>query len=461
MQNRREFLIGASASATVLALGCRTSVPPFGASCADGGWKAAFRMAGFDPDAPGSSVFVITSDIHAQQIRAGYPKGRDFDINLAKHVAFWNAMEPKPAFLAALGDFSNLNGHFGDRPPVEKVKARAEVQFGTINKVLTDGLRKDVRRVYVVGNHDTYPGEDNCSTWREYFPDQPTYCAFDACGIRFLKWDGGVDGMIDDAQRKWIIDECAKCPKEKQIVVLVHQPGIGIGATGIERGIGRTAKAALADRPGVTWMLCGHEHRNRFSAWDLRDGGTLAMATHTMDMYGWWAYGVRGGRIVARIFWDESAQAFSPGEMPDDVKSGGEIPVAWQGRSDVVWHTFVGSPEEKSCRVKFENTGDNCGWLFYVGTTIYKFPKGRVAPNATRYAILGRCPGERKTKEPAKCHMSSDGESWTEAVRGASADGEYEFAIPPPLVGSETLWVKYDGFGLGGDEGHAGYAFLA
>ena len=69
-------------------------------------------------------------------------------------------------------------------------------------------------------------------------------------------------------------------------------------------------------------MLCGHEHRNRFSVWDLRDGGTLAMATHTMDMYGWWAYGVRGGRIVARIFWDESAQAFSPGVMPGDVKTG-------------------------------------------------------------------------------------------------------------------------------------------
>ena len=461
MQNRREFLKGASASATAFALGCRSSVPPFGASGADEGWKAAFRLTGFDPDAQESSVFVITSDIHAQQIRAGYPKGRDFDINLAKHVAFWNAMVPRPAFLAALGDFGNVNGEFGERPPQEKANVRAAVQFGAINETLTKGLSRDIPRVYVVGNHDTYPGEDDRAIWRRHFPDQPPYCAFDACGIRFLKWDGGVDGMIDDAQEKWIVDECAKCPKDKQIVVLVHQPGIGIGATGIERGIGRTAKAALADRPGVTWMLCGHEHLNRFSVWDIRDGGSLAMATHTMDMYGWWAYGVRGGRIVARIFWDESVQAFSPGEMPDDVKSSGEIPEAWQCRTDVVWHTFVGSPEEKSYRVKFENTGDNCGWLFYVGTTIYKFPKGRVASAATRYAILGRCPGNRKTKEPAKCYMSSDGESWTEAVRGASANGEYEFAIPPPLVGSRTLWVKYDGFGLDGDEGHAGYAFLA
>ena len=57
--------------------------------------------------------------------------------------------------------------------------------------------------------------------------------------------------------------------------------------------------------------------------------------------------------------------------------------------------------------------------------------------------------------------MSSDGVSWTEAVRGASANGEHEFAIPPSLVGSGTLWVKYAGFGFGGGDSHAGYAFLA
>jgi hypothetical protein len=56
--------------------------------------------------------------------------------------------------------------------------------------------------------------------------------------------------------------------------------------------------------------------------------------------------------------------------------------------------------------------------------------------------------------------MSSDGASWTEAVRGASANGEYEFEMPPALVGSRALWVKYDGFGFGGGDSHAGYAFL-
>ena len=196
MQNRREFLKGASASATAFALGCRSSVPPSGALGAGEDWKAAFRLAGFDPDAPDASVFVITSDIHAQMIRAGYPNGRNFDINLAKHVAFWNAMDPKPAFLAALGDFGNVNGEFGDRPPLGKANARATVQFGAINETLTKGLRKDIPRFYVVGNHDTYPGEDYRAIWRRHFPDQPPYCAFDACGIRFLKCSERMEHVL-------------------------------------------------------------------------------------------------------------------------------------------------------------------------------------------------------------------------------------------------------------------------
>ncbi len=34
------------------------------------------------------------------------------------------------------------------------------------------------------------------------------------------------------------------------------------------------------------------------------------------------------------------------------------------------------------------------------------------------------------------------------------------FEMPPALVGSRALWVKYDGFGFGGGDSHAGYAFL-
>ena len=146
--------------------------------------------------------------------------------------------------------------------------------------------------------------------------------------------------------------------------------------------------------------------------------------------------------------------------MPEAYASKGEIPLAWQGRNDVAWHAFVGSSEEKACRVNLGKTGDNCGWLFYVGTTLYRFPKGKVAPTATRYAILGRLRGERKTRRPARCFLSADGERWTETTRSAVARAVNEFPIPPELVDAETLWVKYEGFGYGADECHAAFAFI-
>ena len=126
---------------------------------------------------------------------------------------------------------------------------------------------------------------------------------------------------------------------------------------------------------------------------------------------------MKAGRIVARLFKSNESDSFSCEKMPEAYASKGEIPLAWQGRSDVVWHAFVGSPEEKACRVNLGKTGDNCGWLFYVGSTLYRFPKGKVAPTATRYAILGRLCGERKTKRPARCFLSADGENWTETTR--------------------------------------------
>ncbi len=439
--SRRDFVGGGAAL-----LG--SALLPSAACAAGGAWKAAFRSLGFDPDVPGSQWFAVTSDIHADRHHG----------HLAAHVAAWNAMDPKPVMVVALGDMGNVNGGFGHRISPGQAARNAARDLGALDSVLTDGLCKDIRRVYVVGNHDTYIGEDDRALWLKHFPDQPPCCVFDACGIRFLKWDGGVDGMIGAEQERWIMDECARCPKDRQLVVLVHQPSVG--SCGMERDIGRVAKAALANRQGVTWLLGGHNHCNALARWSLPGGGTLAVATHTMDRHGWWAYGVRGGRIVARLFRSNGEDSFSCERMPEACADRGEIPSAWQGRGDVVWHAFVGSAEEKACRVRLERTGDNCGWLFYVGTTLYRFPKGKVAPRATRYAILGNLPGRRDTKEPARCLLSADGSVWMETRRSAAVRNVNEFPIPPELVAADVLWVRYEGFDSRGDECHAAFAFL-
>ena len=438
---RRSFIEG-----TIAAVGA--AFLPTAVCAAEEDWKAAFRSLGFDPNAPGSSVFVITSDIHADK----------WHVHLAEHVAFWNSMDPKPAFVCALGDFANINQHFGHRPSEAEAARRAAAHFGPINEVLTKGLRPDIPRVYVIGNHDSYPGEGDLALWREYFPDQPPYCAFDACGLRFVKWNGGGDGMIDAAQEKWIMEECAKCPKDKQLVVLVHQPSVGM--CGMERDIGRVARAALAGRPGVTWLLGGHEHGNDASAWTLPGGGALAVAVHTMDLKGWWMYGVRQGRIVARLFKGEGTPDFSRERMPSEFPSKGNIPVAYEGRTDVVWNAFVGSEAEKRSRVVPDPAGDNGGWLFYVGHIVNRFPKKQVAPSATRFGILGRLWGERKTHAPAPVFFSSDGKNWIESKQSAVVKEVYEYPIPSGHIDADELWMRYDGWGFGADECHAGYAFL-
>lgn len=424
-------------------------LPPPAYCSATEDWRDAFRRVGFDPEAPGSSYFIVTSDVHAPTQ----------DVNLKAHVDFWNTMEPAPAFVTVLGDLGWVNQYFGHRPSPEEAAAKAAESFGAINAAVTNRLRKDVPHVYVVGNHDTYPGEGDRKLWRTHFPDQPPYAAYDFCGIRFLKWDGGGDGMFSAEQEAWIRRECAACPKDKAIVVLVHQPSVG--STARELDVGRVAKSALADRPGVTWLLAGHEHANAEALWDLPGGGRLMVATHVRDIDGWWAYGVRDGQIVARLFKPELKTVYESGTMPGDLTSRGEIPLAFQGRdAEVIWKAFVGSPEERACRVSIGKTGDNGGGFFYIDKLRYRFPKADLAPAATRLAILGRLFGSVKTKEPPRLYLSADGETWIEVARARLDNSLNEYPIPEALVGARDLHLRYDSFGFGGNDALAAFAFL-
>ena len=97
MHNRREFLKGASVSATALALGCRSAVLSSVALGADEDWKAAFARAGFDPSAPGCTTFIVIGDPHVPW--ADKVNGKivgDRSAHLADRIAEWNAMRPRP-----------------------------------------------------------------------------------------------------------------------------------------------------------------------------------------------------------------------------------------------------------------------------------------------------------------------------------------------------------------------------
>ena len=439
---RREFL---DLGLGIAALG----IVPTAFCAADDDWKAAFRSVGFDPDAKGSSYFVVTADIHASGLHQ----------QLAGHVAFWNALEPKPAFLAALGDFGCANRGFGHRPTLDWAMKSAGKDFAVVSEILTDGLRKDVPRIYVVGNHDTFIGDDGRQVWRKHFPDQPTYCVQDFCGIRFMKWDGACDGSIDAEQERWILKECAAYPKDRTLVILVHQPSVG--SVSAERGVSLMVRRALAGRTGQTWVLAGHIHGNRRRVWDLPGGGQVHEAAHTRDIDGWWAYGVRDGQIVASIYKDNAKMSFVPHREPIRMASRGPIPVPFEGRTDIVWSCFVGDAEEIAARVSLDKVADNVTSLIYIGKMRYRFPKAKVAPQATAFAILGGVNGNVKTKEPDHIYFSADGENWTEVFRRECTASVNVYPLPAELVGAKDLHLRFESYRMQSGDNVSGYAFLA
>lgn len=436
--NRRDFLRLGLAASTVRVL------PTLAVAAEADGW-AAFRKLGFDPSAPGCGVIAVSGDVHA-------PERNDA---LAEDVAFWNSLSPAPAFVVLLGDNLCANNCFGHTPVSDREWARANAQPGILRELLKP-LRVPVKMV--IGNHDSFPGEKDAVWFRKHFPEVKPYESFEALGIRFMTWNGGHDGSIDAEQEAWILRTAREIPPDQTLVVLVHQPSVGMVER--ERDIGRVARTALAHRTGETWLLGGHEHCNALHRFDLPKT-SLGVAVHALNHDGHWLYGVRNGHVVARL-WRATGKASVPDHLPEQLKSRGPIRLAFEDRADVLWKTFVGDPDEKAkFRVRAVKTQDAGSWFFYVGELVHRLPRAAVAPAATHVGILGNFPGQRKTKERERVYLSIDGEYWTEAPRLDVAAHVYRYEIPAMLRSAADLWVKVSGFGFRADMCVGGFALLA
>ena len=438
--NRRGFLKGA------VALGAAGAFPrAVFAAVTDRDWKAAFRSVGFDPDASGAQFVVVTSDVHC----ANAP-------HLDEHVALWNALDPKPAAVLALGDLGNANQCFGHRPDGKWNREKMQPAYEEFRTKVVDGLRRDVPLKLLVGNHDTSVLEKDCETFRKYFPEHPLTESFVIGDVLFIKLNGGVDAILDEVQRRWFVETARTWPKEKTLVVLVHQPSVGMTAR--ERDIGIYAKIALAERTGETWLWGGHEHRNEFRVFDLPHT-RLWVATHPQDREGFWLYGLKDGKVAARVWW-------RTGDVPrgvapfESAKACGEIPVPFQDvEKDILWRTFVGDSAERAARREFSGA-DNRGWFFYLKNAVYEFPKPEVAPKATRLAVLGVFHGLRKDKSRHETFsFSPDGATWRPVTRTGGIGDTWIFEIPAEMRDG-NIWFRIDAFGMGCDDALSGFAFL-
>lgn len=439
MQSRRTFLktaAGASAAWMVPSLGAGT---PWTA-----GWLAAFRSAGFDPEADGSSVFVVCGDVHFPQ----------YSQHFSAQVESWNAMRPAPQFVALLGDNGcNVSASFGHTPDAKGLeRARKELEG---LRVETSKLRKDIPLKLVIGNHDTMPDETDAAFFRKVFPECRPYEAFEASGIRFQIWNGGHDGAIDAQQRAWIRKECSALPRDKAAVVLVHQPSLGM--TERERGIPAMAREAFAEQAAPLWLLAGHVHSNSLSVFALPKTKAI-QATHVKSVNGYWIYGIRAGRIAARVYVDVE-KGCQAGALPDLGKAARPIPLPFEGREDVRWSLLIGEDAAATKAAFVSGKGGNCGtWWFYVDELVYRLPLAAQGKGATRFALLAALSKHRKTGEPAHVFASGDGAAWSETPLLESKASEHLFAIPEALTRGRELFVKVKSYGYGADTCVGGFA---
>jgi len=439
MQSRRDFLkvvAGVTAMWELLSFGVEMPEKV--------DWLEAFRMKGFDPAAADSSVFVVCGDVHEPEASQHF----------AGQIEDWNAMRPAPVFVALLGDngcsVSRSFGHTPDAMGLERARKELEGL-----RAATSKLRKDIPLKLVIGNHDTMPGETDAVFFREIFPECHPYEAFDVAGLRVMVWNGGHDGSIDAQQRAWIRKECAALPRDKAAVVLVHQPSLGM--TERERGIPAMAREVFAEQTAPLWLLAGHVHGNATSVFALPKT-RIVQASHVKSVNGYWIYGIRGGRIAARVYVDV-AKGCQAVPLPDLSRPAPTVPLPFEGRGDVLWSLLIGDDPEATKAAFVSGKGGNCGtWWFYVDELVYKLPLADKGKGATRFAVLAALSKHRKTGEPAHIFASGDGTAWSETPLLESKAAEHLFAIPEALRGGRELYVKVKSYGYGADTCVGGFA---
>ncbi len=238
-------------------------------------------------------------------------------------------------------------------------------------------------------------------------------------------------------------------------MVLVHQPSLGM--TERERGIPAMVRRAFAGHTGPLWLLAGHVHSNSARVFDLPQT-KIVQATHAKSINCYWIYGMREGRIAARVCVDvEKGCRAVP--LPDTGKPGRPIPLPFEGRDDVLWSLLIGDDAAATRAAFVSGKGGDCGtWWFYVDELVYRLPLAEKAAGAARFAVLAALGKHRKTGEPVRVFASGDGAAWIETPPLSSQASEHLFAIPEALRGGRGLFVKIKSFGYGADTCVGGFA---
>ncbi|MEO0937104.1 MAG: metallophosphoesterase [Pseudomonadota bacterium] len=202
--------------------------------------------------------FLHITDLHITAPETDDPtRQTDTVAALDRLIAALQGLEPKPAFLVASGDLTNI----GDDASYALLAER----FAAL----------DIPVVMTLGNHDRRAG------WHAAFPGHPAApegpvdqdTVLD--GVHIIALDssvpGKVSGALSDAQLSELEATLARHAGLPKIVAIHHPPrldpeGDAPWATLDDATTERLA-ALFAKHP-VRAVLCGHVHMNRMGLWD-------------------------------------------------------------------------------------------------------------------------------------------------------------------------------------------------
>lgn len=404
----------------------------------------AFASLGFDPRSMDAFTVIWLSDTH-------YNTGNTENI-LPPLAAEVERMNPRPAFIGILGDLINTASlAFGVVPTTEH-KEKAREEFREFKKHY-DELSRLAPVKLTLGNHDTYPDEQNAGLFREVFGSTAVEHAFTEKGVPFIIANGGSSGYLGARQEAWFAKSVKQLHKpDGTLITAIHQPSLGSMVR--ERGITANAKQALHTAQGDIWQIGGHVHHNEDKVFSLPHGTNLTQAAITAanpavwgtNHPGYWTWCFKNGRLIGRIYKQVGdAQSY----IVHTAASGESVTpllLPFEKREDVLWKTLVGE-NDTPYRVKTEAGWCENFWA-YAKQLEYQFPlelSGRQGDGSlkARNALVLMSSMAAKGKSMA-LHTSANGQDW-KPLQNITVTGEYHhFAVPDDCLASGQLFLRME-----------------
>lgn len=395
----------------------------------------AFASLGFSSSAEDAAYFVACTDAH---ITMG--KSEEFPAYIIDDI---NLMQPPPVFLVVTGDMiTDASSSFGQVPGAEqKKKALAEFEI----------LRRDLSRLhegipvhFAAGNHDTYPGDVELSLLRTVFPSIPPYHSESLAGVALFFLNGGSSGGFDSAQLHWLNETAAALPRNREVILFVHQPSLGSVVT--ERGIREGICGVFAQHEGRMWLFAGHHHHNADAVFALPKT-TIAqcgMTTCSPNVWGdanrpgYWVYCLRGGQVVGRVF-RRNGSGYRVVPLPAREKPA-SLPIPFAGLN-VSWKLMIGEGDRPFLR--HAKAADVVSWWTYIRELVYELPlDGLSAPPAQLAVLASLSHDQTDLGKRGHLFLSPDGKTWEEVELPAPKGGCYLIPLSETQRKGNALQVK-------------------